>query len=167
MKKVIALLLFAAGSLSAQATVTLQIVFPSAVVTDILTHWITQRSSTPLGSLASPVLTTDTTITLGQQVTAVIGQTVVIDNEPMSITTVVNAPIYDVLRGAANFPGATKAAHAASANVYVLTYPNLFALIAAETLKPWMLSVVQQLAATGASATINQLTGTLTATGTL
>lgn len=100
---------------------------------------------------------TDTTASFNGAVTLNVGDSIVIDSEPISVTGV--NPLV-LSRG--TFPLVTPTTHPIGARVFKLTYPTPFALFVAEAVAPWIRSIVAAIAQQGISQTMPVPSGTVT-----
>lgn len=157
MKRLLALSLFAASAFAQQKTLTIAFTVPMPVLSDIVTHWMDMHG-TSVATLAAPIGPAAVTITLGQQAAITVGSTLLIDDDVLPVVAFDGVSTVTVTRGVQGVPAK---AHLVGAQVYVLTYPSVFALITAEALKPWMLGIVHGLSAQGRSAVIAATSGTL------
>ena len=166
MKRLFAALSFAlalhaqTAAVGPTTTVSISIQFPNPVLWDINTGFLSETSGS-CGTLASPMLASDTVLTLNTSgVILPVSTSIEIDMnlpqaEPLSVTAVNGNSITVAPRGAsASFPLATAAAHAAGATCSVLTYTNPATMITREALLPWAISKVNTLAQQGKSATL-------------
>lgn len=131
-------------------TATIVVQLPPAIVQDINTHWLSEASG-PVGFLAAAVAAGDTTITLAAAPSGLsVGQTILCDTEPMSVTAI-NGAVLTVSRAATAFPFTLAlpvqptTTHASGAAVYVLQWPDPWTTIAQEGLRPWTQQVVNGL----------------------
>lgn len=140
----------AAASLIQTVRADFVIDLPVSVAVDIQTYWLSMRLASP-GSLNAPMSADATTFTylpaaggLGS-VTLAEGNSVLIDDEVMSVTGVSSGNI-TVKRNTAPLSEATQA-HDSGAAVYLLAYPDPWGLIADLALRPWAQQVVMGLGA--------------------
>ena len=151
----------------ALVTATINLQLPPAVVQDVNTHWLSEVTG-QIGVLASAVAATDTTITLAAEPSGLsVGQTVLCDSEPMSVTAT-NGAVLTVSRVATAFPFMMglpvppTTTHAQGLPVQTLQWSDPWTVIAQEALRPWAQQIVTNLGAK--SATFGSVaSGSLTA----
>ena len=142
------------------ATLTVTMTTEPGMIQDVFTYWLQKTTtSVPIATLSQAMTAQDTTAAFSGAPNLVVGNTIVIDNEPMAVTGV--NPLV-LSRGA--FPLTTPTTHAVGAGVFLLMNPSPFSLFIQEALAPWVRSIVSQIAALGASQTMPVPTGQVTIT---
>ncbi len=151
-------------------TANIGVTFSAPVAADINTQWLSLQQGSP-GTLAAAMAATDTSLTLNLSapsglafVQPEVGDTLLIDSEPMAITSVGGSPsgsTIGVTRAQMTPLASAPAAHSQGATVYLLTYPTWAAMVADQALRPYAQQVVIGLGAN--SATFGaQASGSLT-----
>jgi hypothetical protein len=136
------------------------------VAEDFNTQWLSMQQGS-LGTLAAAIAATDTSLTLNLSTTPgptpEVGDTLLIDEEPMAITSVGTSagcsPI-GVTRAQMTPLAGAPAAHAQGAPVYLLSYPTWAMMVVDQAIRPYAQQVVIGLGA-------NSATFGATATGSL
>lgn len=136
-------------------TLTLTLNIPNTVLQDFAVHWISQTQGQQM-SLAAPVGAGDSQIVLTAAVTIAAGAAILVDGEPMTVSSAVTASAtVPVTRG--GFTGFTAIAHLQSVPVYQLTYVSYQDKIARECLTGYLQGIIAAMVARGQSATLPPL----------
>jgi hypothetical protein len=136
-------------------TAVLQTTFSPSVAEDFNTQWLSMQQGS-LGTLAAAIAPTDTSLTLtapsAPGPTPEVGDTLLIDEEPMAITSVGTggSPI-GVTRAQMTPLAGAPAAHAEGAAVYLLTYPTWATMVVDQAIRPYAQQVVIGLGAESAT----------------
>lgn len=135
-------LIFSVATFAQTTNVTVTVTFPNAAIADVLTWNRTQLADpAPVGALTGSLTSGATTFTLSSATGYSSGQTVLIDSEEITCTTLTGTVYSGCTRGVQT---TTAAAHSAGALAHIMKYGNNSALVKA-LLMPGVQTVLRQL----------------------
>jgi hypothetical protein len=124
----------------------INILLPPIVIADLATYWtslIAGVAGTTQSALDG-VMTSVTVVPSGSGPNISPGNGILIDQEPMMVTAVAgNVLTVTRSQGVAILP--PPVAHLAGANISVLSYPDLYAMVVRLAVRPWIGNIVQGL----------------------